>query len=126
MVGGRSGRGNIIIFTQDWESFTTALDNRLHALGNTMKNVLFYRAIHEILLSPGDFSTFVNMCLVNVQSPFLYLCQIHLGLRLTPPINEALFVGIPSAKKAHRESLVPLKMSTYHPANLCLDVGHYR
>lgn len=124
-AGGRDGAQSFTVFQQDWEIFTTAVDRLLPSF-KTAVNVTFYRAIHGMLCSRGDYEDLLRLHFNTSDTTPYLTTQIHLGVNITPPENHALFLNKKNAISLHREAACTTGITFYHPAYLSLNLGHYR
>lgn len=121
--------GDCKVFANNWATFAEAIDERLNRMNAIVDNICFYRGIHGILCPKNEFRKFLAEYITTPNSPSLIFIQVHLGLKVTPPPNEALFIKISKAKTLHRDTDVPLTRNAfcaYHPFYVSLQLGHYR
>lgn len=122
--GGR--RRKTTIFQRDWDSFATVFDSLLPKLNN-VRNIIFYRAVHGMIYPLQLVQNLITACMVDLDR--LYLVQIHLGLKISPPQDEALFVNTDSVRFIHKEADVAeerARVVAFHPGYVGLRYGHYR
>lgn len=123
----KGGKSSLTIFQHEWEDFCNIMNEQIRTW-NSVKNIIFYRANHGMLMTLDNFKHYLERCFKKDESvDDIVLVQVHVGLRIIPREGEGLFVKRETVLEMHANAGVSKKtVNFYHPFLLSLKYGHYR
>lgn len=121
-------RKNMLVFREDWPIFAARVKQLLVEKSDILniKDVYFYRAWHGLLCEPSKFSKFVRTSGVNAHHEDIVICQVHIGLTISPPADEALIVNLSKVRDMRSGSSQRYGFTKYHPHHLARNFGQFQ